>query len=74
MAQQIKEHGMLIHKTQARFPAPTQQLTIIPLTLFPRDPMPFLLASNTLNKCEKPIPAQLTLTEKDALRNNIPFM
>lgn len=73
MAQQIKEHWLLIHKTQAGFLTSTQQLTTIPTTLFPRDMMPFLLASNTLNKSEKPIPAQLTLTGKDALRNNIPF-
>lgn len=29
MAQQIKEHWLLVHKTQAGFPAPTQQLTTI---------------------------------------------
>ena len=29
IAQQIKEHWLLIHKTQAGFPAPTPQLTTI---------------------------------------------
>lgn len=68
MAQQIKEHWLLVHKTQAGFPAPTQQLTTIhPYNSISKGSDAFL-SSNTLNKCEKPIPAQLTLTGKDALR------